>query len=78
MTAHNNGGQVDCQLTFQQVAEILTRQGYATTGKVAWHLERRALKKLAEDPLIRQIAEDMGLLVLPKKHPENQSCSARH
>jgi hypothetical protein len=73
MTAHNNGGRVDCQLTFQQVAAILTQQGYATTGKVAWHLERKALRKLAEDPIIQQIAEDLGLQVIREKHEKKRS-----
>lgn len=67
MAAQNKTGQVDCLLTHKQVAEILTEQGYPTTTKVAWHLERQALNKLANDPLIQQSAEDMGIQIVPQR-----------
>jgi hypothetical protein len=31
------------------------------TAKIAWHLERQALRKIANDPVIRQLAEEIGL-----------------
>jgi hypothetical protein len=62
MAAHNKTGAVQCMLTHQEVAAILTERGYPTTAKVAWHLERQALRKLALDPIIRRLARDMGLV----------------
>jgi len=64
--SQNKTGQVDCVLTHQQIAEILTQQGYPTTAKIAWHLERQALNKIANDPLIQRFAEDLGLQVAPQ------------
>jgi|694.fasta_scaffold30579_7 hypothetical protein len=67
MAAQNMMGQVDCLLTNKQVSEILTEQGYSTTTKVVWHLDRQVLNKLANDPLIEEFAEDIGLQVDPHR-----------
>ena len=59
--ANNRDGEVECFLTHKEVAEILTKRGYPTTSKVAWHLERQAFRKIANHPIIRALAKDMGL-----------------
>jgi hypothetical protein len=63
MAAYNNTGGILCDLTFTQVAAILTERGYPMTAKIAWHLERQALQKIASHPLIRCLAEELELPV---------------
>jgi hypothetical protein len=60
--ARNNTAALQCVLTHQEIAKILTEHGYPVTAKIVWHLERSALRKMALDPLLRQLAEDAGLL----------------
>lgn len=59
--AFNKTCQLECSLSFREVAQILTQRGYPTTAKVAWHLEKQALRKLALDPILHQIARELGL-----------------
>jgi hypothetical protein len=60
--AKNTVGCVECVLTHQQVAEILTERGYPVTSKIVWHLERQAFRRIASDPLIREMAAELGLV----------------
>jgi hypothetical protein len=31
------------------------------TAKIAWHLEKQVMRKLASDPSLRQLTEDAGV-----------------
>lgn len=53
---------LECVLTRKEVAEIMTEAGHPVTAKIVWHLARGALTMMARDPLLRQLAEDAGLL----------------
>jgi len=64
MAAKNRNSNEELVLSHKEVAEILTSRGYPTTAKVAWHLEKSALRKLAENKEIRQWAVDAGLPVI--------------
>jgi hypothetical protein len=55
-------GAVECVLTHKEVAEIMRERGHDVTAKSVWHLEWSALRKMAMDPLLRQLVEDAGLL----------------
>lgn len=63
MAAQNKTGRVACMLTHQEVAEVLSARGYPMTAKIAWHLERRALRKIGSDPVVQRLAEELGLRV---------------
>ncbi len=49
-------------LTHEEIAEILTKRGYPVTKRIVWHLEKQALRKIAEHSSIRAIAEELGIL----------------
>jgi hypothetical protein len=70
MAARNKVANVECLLTHKEIARLLTERGYPTTAKVAWHLERQAIRKIASEPLIQRLAEEMGFHA-SVKHFEN-------
>lgn len=49
-------------LTHEEIASIMTERGYPMCRGRVWQIERRALQKIAEDPIIRQLACDFGFL----------------
>lgn len=49
--------------THKEVAEILTERGYPMTAKIAWHLEKQALRKLALEPTLRKLAEAFDIIL---------------
>lgn len=50
----------DCGLTHEEVAAIMTNRGFPMCRGRVWQIERSALKKIAADPVIRQMADDLG------------------
>jgi hypothetical protein len=68
MARQNQFAQVECALTHQQIADILNARGIPMTAKVAWHVEHQALRKLATDPEIQRLAEEIGLAVPSLPH----------
>jgi hypothetical protein len=52
----------NAELTFEEVAEIMTSRGYPMSAGAAWHTERRALRKIAQHPEIVKAAEEIGII----------------
>lgn len=59
-TAESNRNQDSSLMTLPEVARIMTERGYPMSAGAAWHAERRALRKISLDPIIREIADDLG------------------
>ena len=63
MSEQTNSSHDGWAKTHREIAEILTMAGYPTSTKVVWHLEKSALRKLAADPSLQRLADDIGLNV---------------
>ncbi len=53
----------DCTRTHEEVAEIMTERGHPMKRGVVWQIEKRALKKLAKDPVLREFVHELGWLL---------------
>lgn len=58
---------VDDLITMPEIARIMTERGYPMSAGAVWHTERRALRKIATDPVIQAIAEELGIIVLDQE-----------
>ncbi len=54
--ARNSG----CLRTHEEVAAIMTARGYPMCRGRVWQIERDALKKMAADKAIREVAAELG------------------
>lgn len=52
----------DALRTHQEIADILTARGEPITKGGVFMAEKSALAKIASDPVIRELAVDLGLL----------------
>ncbi len=46
--------------TLQQVADIMTERGFPMTRRAVWFAERRALRRLRSEKILKRMFEEMG------------------
>ena len=46
--------------TLQQVADIMTERGIPMTRRAVWFAERRVLRRLREENILKQLFEETG------------------
>jgi hypothetical protein len=62
ITANSPLRNWNCALTHEEVAAIMTQRGYPMCRGRVWQIEKKALKKLAADPMFRDVASEMGFI----------------